>query len=95
MADDLTAFGRRLRELREAADLTQHELAERSGLHRQAIVKLERGEREPAWSTLRALTRALNVSCAAFEQEAKPAAETPKADATPEKPKRTRKPKES
>src|SRR6185295_3920653 len=51
--------GGRLKELREEAGLTQRQLAEAAGLHPQAIVKLERGEREPAWSTLVSLANGL------------------------------------
>jgi transcriptional regulator with XRE-family HTH domain len=65
---DSVAFGLRLKELREAAGLTQAQLAERAGLHRQGIVKLERGEREPAWGTVLALVEALGVSCDEFRQ---------------------------
>jgi transcriptional regulator with XRE-family HTH domain len=70
-----TDFGPRLRELREAAGLTQGQLAERAALHPQAIVKLERGEREPAWATVLLLVKALGVSCEAFMT---PAAAPPK-----------------
>src|SRR5262245_54646362 len=67
MADDRGRnFGPRLRELRERAGLTQVQLAERAGLHPQGVVKLERGEREPAWGTVLALMEALGVSCDAF-----------------------------
>jgi transcriptional regulator with XRE-family HTH domain len=66
------AFGVRLRELREAAGLTQAQLAERAGLHPQGVVKLERGEREPAWSTLLALADALGVSVSAFAKPVSP-----------------------
>jgi transcriptional regulator with XRE-family HTH domain len=68
-------FGPRLKELREAVGLTQSQLAERAGLHRQGIVKLERGEREPAWGTVLALMDALGVSCQAFLEEPGPQAE--------------------
>jgi transcriptional regulator with XRE-family HTH domain len=69
-----TAFGRRLRELRERAGLTQSQLAERAGLHPQGVVKLERGEREPAWGTVVALCEALAVSCDEFRKKPGPAA---------------------
>jgi transcriptional regulator with XRE-family HTH domain len=39
-------FGVRLRRLREAAGLTQEELASRAGLTAKAISMLERGERK-------------------------------------------------
>src|SRR5262245_39349137 len=62
-------FGKRLRELREQAQLTRAELAERAGLHLQGVVKIERAEREPGWSTVLALAAALGVDCTAFQQE--------------------------
>jgi transcriptional regulator with XRE-family HTH domain len=60
-------FGARLRALREHAGLTQAQLAERAGLHTQGIVKLERGERKPAWETVLALADALGLTCQAFD----------------------------
>jgi transcriptional regulator with XRE-family HTH domain len=62
-------FGHRLRELREAAGMTQIQLAERSGMHRQGIAKLELGEREPTWATVQALAAALGVDCTAFQDQ--------------------------
>jgi transcriptional regulator with XRE-family HTH domain len=82
-------FGHRLRKLREQAGLTQGGLAERSGMHRQGIAKLEGGEREPSWGTVLALAGALGVTCEAFNQEpatlpeSRPA--TSEAPATPKK----------
>jgi transcriptional regulator with XRE-family HTH domain len=82
-------FADRLKELRAAAKMTQHELAARSGVHRQTIATLETGERVPSWDTVQALARALGVDCKAFETL--PAeAETPPA----KKPTRKRKEKE-
>jgi len=68
--DTTNHFAARLRELRTAKGLTQHELAERSGLHRQAIAKLELAEREPSWASVLALAKGLGVSIAAFETPA-------------------------
>lgn len=70
-----SAFGVRLRQLREAAGLSQEALAERAGMHRFGVAKLERGEREPAWATVRALARALGVGCSAFENGGEETAE--------------------
>lgn len=57
------SFGGRLRRLREAAGLTQEELAERAGLSRKAISVLERGERKrPYPHTVRSLADALGLS---------------------------------
>ena len=56
-------FGARLRGLREAAGLTQEELAERAGLTAKAISMLERGQRKrPYPHTVRALADALKLS---------------------------------
>ncbi len=59
----ISPFGDRLRRLREAAGLTQEELAERSGLSRDAVSALERGRRRhPQGQTIRALATALGLS---------------------------------
>jgi transcriptional regulator with XRE-family HTH domain len=56
-------FGARLRQLREAAGLTQEELAWRAGLSAKAISMLERGERKhPYPHTVRSLADALKLS---------------------------------
>ena len=59
----MSQFGERLRELREAAGLTQVQLAGLASLHPQSVVKLERGENEPSFATAIALADALNVTC--------------------------------
>jgi predicted ATPase/DNA-binding XRE family transcriptional regulator len=57
------SFGTKLRQLREAAGLTQEELAGRAGLTRNAISALERGERRrPYLHTVRSLADALDLS---------------------------------
>jgi transcriptional regulator with XRE-family HTH domain len=63
------AFADRLRELRLRAGISQYELAKRSGVSGQAISRIEKGEREPGWSTVRKLARALGVSVAVFDVE--------------------------
>lgn len=55
-------FGRKLRKLREAKDMTQEELAVKSGLHRTYISMLERGERSAALDSLEKIARSLGVS---------------------------------
>lgn len=90
-----SGFGAKLRELREAAGLTQESLAARAGMHRFGIAKLERGEREPSWATVRSLTRALGVNCLAFDIDESVCAEPsrkpgrPRKDATATKGKAT------
>ena len=57
------SFGKRLRRLREAAGLTQEELATRAGLTPNAISDLERGRRRrPYPHTVRSLADALGLS---------------------------------
>ena len=55
-------FGKRLQILREEQGISQSDLAERSGQHRQSISKIERGERMPTWATVVALAKALGVT---------------------------------
>lgn len=47
-----------LREARERAGLTQRELAARSGSAQSEIARIERGRREPGFSTIERLVRA-------------------------------------
>jgi transcriptional regulator with XRE-family HTH domain len=62
-----TGFGGRLKQFREAAGLSQAQLAERAGLHLHGLTKLEQGYREPSWASVLALAHALGVSVAAFD----------------------------
>jgi transcriptional regulator with XRE-family HTH domain len=59
-------FGQVLRRLRDAADLSQMDLAVRAGLNLFTVAKLEQGKREPTWDTVQALAAALGVSCEEF-----------------------------
>lgn len=63
-----SAFGRRLRQLRKEAGLSQAALAARAGLHRQAVARFELGERDPQWRSVLALAAALGVDCRAFQE---------------------------
>jgi predicted ATPase/DNA-binding XRE family transcriptional regulator len=61
--EESPSFGRRLRQLREAAGLTQEGLAEQSGISVKAISALESGRRQrPYPHTLQALADALHLS---------------------------------
>jgi transcriptional regulator with XRE-family HTH domain len=69
------AIGRRLKALREAAGLTQQQLATRAGLSVSNLSQLEQGQKEdPRISTLIALAGAMGISVAAFVEETGPAA---------------------
>jgi DNA-binding XRE family transcriptional regulator len=65
-------FAGRLRELREAAGLTQQQLAERAGMAWRTITHLEGGDRKPSWETVLTLCAALNVGCQEFAKEPAP-----------------------
>lgn len=53
------SLGGRIRQLREAAGLTQEELATHAGIGRVTLVRIERGEQSPRYDTLVALAAAL------------------------------------
>lgn len=61
--------GWRLRQLREAAELTQIELAARCGLTHEAISRLELGRATPLATSVRRLAKALGVAPADFVRE--------------------------
>lgn len=52
---------RNLRQLREAAFLTQAELAQKAGLTEATVSRIEHGHHEPRISTVRRLATALGV----------------------------------
>ncbi len=56
----------RLREERERRGLTREQLAKLAGVSANAIAQWERSEREPSWSNVLALTKALGVDCTVF-----------------------------
>jgi transcriptional regulator with XRE-family HTH domain len=59
-------FADLLRNAREKAGITQYALAKKTGLSAQAIAVLERGGRDPSWTTIQKLALALGVDCRAF-----------------------------
>src|SRR5215211_5387364 len=61
----------RLKQLREEAVLTVHELAEASGVSDDTISKIENGQRVARPNTLRKLARALDVSQQELRRPAK------------------------
>ena len=56
-------FAAKLRSAREAAGVSQYELAKRSRVSKQSISALELGERKPSWETVQKLAAGLGISC--------------------------------
>ncbi len=54
-------LGTNLRAARAKLELTQEQVAERSGVHPTEVSRIEAGKRDPRISTLRRLARALEV----------------------------------
>jgi transcriptional regulator with XRE-family HTH domain len=59
-------FGKAIRRRRRELDLSQEELAERSGLHRNYISGIESGERNPSLKNVVKLVAALEISVSAL-----------------------------
>lgn len=66
-------FAERLKELRAKAGMSQYRLAQVSGVAKQTISQLEKGDTDPAWETVRKLARALGVSISEFDPPDPPA----------------------
>lgn len=62
--DDLLAIGRQIARLRSARRMSQEQLAELAGLHRNYVGLVERGQRNPRLKTLIAIAEALNATLA-------------------------------
>lgn len=54
-------FGRNLKNLRKKINLTQEQLAERTGLSVDFIGMIERGERAPSFDTLEIFAKVLKI----------------------------------
>ncbi len=80
---DSSAFGLRLRALRESAGLTQAALGELAEMKDTAIARLEAGNREPNWITVLSLASALGVTPDAFLGDDDQAEEPPEPEPPP------------
>jgi transcriptional regulator with XRE-family HTH domain len=56
-----TPIGERVRQLRRERLLTQEELSNKSGVGVASIIRIERGQVEPRFSTIRKLATALEI----------------------------------
>jgi transcriptional regulator with XRE-family HTH domain len=61
-------FAEKLRQLRDAAGLTQEQMAKRSGINLWTIRGYEQGRREPNWKGVLSLAKALNVAAEVFSE---------------------------
>jgi transcriptional regulator with XRE-family HTH domain len=68
------SFGRRLRYLRDQAGMTLSQVSQATGIAVSSVGRLERGEREPGWETVRKLADALGVTPSDFLPSDRPKA---------------------
>ena len=61
MGEILKIFGKRLRSLRRAKDMTQEQVAERAGLSLQSVGEIERGRGNPTLVNVERLSDALDI----------------------------------
>jgi transcriptional regulator with XRE-family HTH domain len=55
-------LGRNLREARERLELTQEQIADRSGVHATEVSRIEAGKRDPQLSTIQRLAEAVELT---------------------------------
>jgi transcriptional regulator with XRE-family HTH domain len=58
----LISFGQRIRDLRKERKLSQEELADMTGFHRNYIGMIERGERNPALVNIEIFAKAFEMN---------------------------------
>ena len=66
MGEILKVFGKRVRTLRRAKDMTQEQLAERAGLSLQSVGEIERGRGNPTLVNIERLSAALDENLTAL-----------------------------
>jgi transcriptional regulator with XRE-family HTH domain len=63
----MPTFAELLKQLRADAGLSQAQLAQKAGIHKRAVAKLEYAEREPSLETADRIARALGISLSRFD----------------------------
>jgi len=66
MGEILKVFGKRVRTLRRAKDMTQEQVAERAGLSLQSVGEIERGRGNPTLVNIERLSAALDENLTAL-----------------------------
>lgn len=66
--NEADAFAASLRRVRERRNLTQVELAKRAGVGQAMVSLLEQGDRQPSWSTVCRLAKALDIGIEEFQK---------------------------
>jgi transcriptional regulator with XRE-family HTH domain len=61
MTNDVTKFGKALREIRLKKKLSQGDIAKKLGVHRSYISGLEHGKRNPSLLTIKKMAKAIGV----------------------------------
>ena len=69
MPDVAGNLGRNLRRARTERDLTQEQVAHRSGVHATEVSRIERGKRDPRISTVEKLAEAVSLSVSELLRE--------------------------
>lgn len=64
--EELPHFARCLRHYRAEAKMSQQELADRAGIARVSVARMELGMYDPSWPMVQRLAHALNVPVGAF-----------------------------
>lgn len=63
---ELTAFGKRLRKMREARGWSQSALADKAGISQVLVSTLESSKKHPGWGTVCRLATAMECSTEEF-----------------------------
>lgn len=58
--------------------MTQQQLADAIGQHKDTISRFERGQYKPTWETVIDLAKALGVTCEAFSDDIAPSPKKPR-----------------